>query len=184
MAILIIIIAFGVLFGLFIMSTYNKLVKSKMYVEESFSTIDTYLKRRYDLIPNLVEAVKGAKNYESETLERVIRARNSYLSASTSEEKISNEKQMAGFIGKLFALQESYPDLKANQSFVTLQTQLSKIEEDILQARKYYNGCVRNYNVACETFPSNIIAGMFNFKKHSFFTIENQEEKENVKVSF
>lgn len=184
MTILITIIALGVLFGLFLMSTYNKLIKSKNYVEESFSTIDTYLKRRYDLIPNLVETVKGAKNYESETLERVIRARNSYLSASTPEEKISNEKQVAGFLGKLFALQESYPDLKVNKSFVTLQTELSKIEEDILQARKYYNGCVRNYNVSCETFPSNIVAGMFNFKKYSFFTIENQEEKKNVKVSF
>lgn len=184
MIVLIIIIVLGVLFGLFVMSTYNRLVKSKMYVEESFSTIDTYLKRRYDLIPNLVETVKGAKNYESDTLERVIRARSSYLSASTPEEKIENEKQVSGFLGKLFALHESYPDLKANQSFINLSNELSKIEEDILQARKYYNGCVRNYNVSCETFPSNIIASMFNFKKYSFFTIENQEEKENVKVSF
>ena len=177
-AILIILILF------FLITIYNKLVKEKLYVNESFSTIDTYLKKRYDLIPNLVATVKGYKEYEAQTLEKIILARNGYINANSLEDKIKNENSFSEIFTKLFALQEAYPDLKANENFLTLQSQLTKIEEDILQARKYYNGCVRNYNTSCETFPNVIIARLFNFEKYSFFTIENTEEKQNVKINF
>lgn len=184
MKILLFITGFISLTGFFLTIIYNKLIKEKSYVEESFSTIDTYLKKRYDLIPNLVETVKGYKNYESETLEKIILARNTYLNSKTPTEKVENENLTSGLFGRIFALQESYPDLKANENFLNLQAQLNKIEEDILQARKYYNGCVRNYNISCQTFPNNIISNMFNFKKYPFFSIENQEEKQNVKINF
>ncbi|MCI6152057.1 MAG: LemA family protein [Fusobacterium perfoetens] len=175
---LIVIIAF-ILIGI-----YNKLVKEKNFVEEAFSTIDAYLKKRYDLIPNLVATVKGYKDYEGETLEKVIAARNKYMSCTNMNDKIENENMIAGTLGKLFALQESYPDLKANTNFLSLQGEITKIEEDILQARKYYNGSVRNYNTYCETFPNVFIANMFGFKKYPFFNIEESKEKENVKISF
>ncbi|MGL4786460.1 MAG: LemA family protein, partial [Cetobacterium sp.] len=129
----------------FIIGVYNKLVKERNFVEEAFSTIDAYLKKRYDLIPNLVETVKGYKNYESSTLEAVVAARNKYMTATTPEEKIENENMITGALGKLFALTENYPELKANENFMKLQSELVAIEEDILQARKYYNGSVRVY---------------------------------------
>lgn len=170
--------------GILVVGIYNKLVKGRNFVEEAFSTIDAYLKKRYDLIPNLVATVKGYKEYEGETLEKVIAARNRYMSAKTPEEKIENENMVTGALGKLFALKEAYPDLKANQNFMKLQDELSNIETDILQSRKYYNGVVRTYNTSCETFPNVIVANMFNFKKSPFFKIENEEEKKNVKVEF
>ncbi len=182
--IFIILIVFIILTVLFFVVIYNKLIKEKLYVKESFSTIDTYLKKRYDLIPNLVSTVKGYKDYESQTLEKIVSARNSYITANSLEDKIKNENNSSEIFSKIFALQEAYPDLKANENFLTLQTQLNKIEEDLLQARKYYNGCVRNYNISCETFPNIIIAKLFNFEKFSFFIIENKEEKQNVKVNF
>ncbi|MGL4934600.1 MAG: LemA family protein, partial [Cetobacterium sp.] len=116
---------------------YNKLVKERNFVEEAFSTIDAYLKKRYDLIPNLVETVKGYKDYEGGALERIIAARNRYMSATTTEEKIENENMITGALGRLFSITEAYPELKANQNFMKLQDELVKIEEDILQARKY-----------------------------------------------
>ncbi|MGL5049969.1 MAG: LemA family protein [Fusobacteriaceae bacterium] len=176
-----------ILLGLFVVygvGIYNKLVKERNFVDEAFSTIDAYLKKRYDLIPNLVETVKGYKDYEGSTLEAVISARNKYMSATSTAEKIENENMITGALGKLFALTESYPELKANQNFMKLQDELVRIEEDILQARKYYNGSVRVYNTMCETFPSLLIANNFNFKKYPFFKVENEEEKQNVKVQF
>lgn len=168
----------------FFIVTYNKLIKEKLYVKESFSTIDTYLKKRYDLIPNLVSTIKGYKEYESQTLEKIVSARNGYMGSTSPEDKIKNENNFSEIFTRIFALQESYPDLKANENFLTLQNQLNKIEEDILQARKYYNGCVRNYNISCETFPNIIIAKIFHFEKYSFFIIEDLEEKQNVKINF
>ncbi|MGL4671297.1 MAG: LemA family protein [Cetobacterium sp.] len=162
---------------------YNKLVKERNFVEEAFSTIDAYLKKRYDLIPNLVETVKGYKDYEGGALERIIAARNRYMSATTTEEKIENENMITGALGRLFSITEAYPELKANQNFMKLQDELVKIEEDILQARKYYNGSVRVYNTMCETFPSLIVANNFGFKKYPFFKVE-EEERQNVKVQF
>lgn len=168
----------------YIIGVYNKLVKERNFVEEAFSTIDAYLKKRYDLIPNLVETVKGYKNYEGSTLEAVVAARNRYMTATTPEEKIENENMITGALGKLFALTENYPELKANENFMKLQGELVAIEDDILQARKYYNGSVRVYNTMCETFPSVIVANNFGFKKYPFFKVENEEERQNVKVQF
>ncbi len=170
--------------GIIVVGMYNGLVKERNFVEEAFSTIDVYLKKRYDLLPNLVETVKGYASHEKETLENVIAARNNYSNATTIDEKIQNENAIAGTLGRLFALQESYPDLKANTNFQELQGQMVKIEEDILQARKYYNGVTREFNTHCETFPSNIVAGIFKFKKFPFFNITDEKERENVKVVF
>lgn len=176
LVLLVLLVAYGV-------GIYNKLVKERNFVEEAFSTIDAYLKKRYDLIPNLVETVKGYKDYEGGALERIIAARNRYMSATTTEEKIENENMITGALGRLFSITEAYPELKANQNFMKLQDELVKIEEDILQARKYYNGSVRVYNTMCETFPSLIVANNFGFKKYPFFKVE-EEERQNVKVQF
>lgn len=184
MKIMFIVLAVIAIIVMMFVGIYNKLVKGRNFVEEAFSTIDAYLKKRYDLIPNLVSTVKGYKEYEGETLEKVISARNKYMSATTKEEKIENENMIAGTLGRLFALSEAYPDLKANQNFMRLQDELSKIENDILQARKYYNGTVRNFNNDCEVFPNVVVANMFGFKKSPYFKIENEEEKANVKVEF
>ncbi|MGL6153553.1 MAG: LemA family protein [Cetobacterium sp.] len=163
---------------------YNKLVAQRNNVEEGFSTIDVYLKKRYDLIPNLVATVKGYKDYEGETLTKVIEARNKYSTAVTIEDKVANENMISGALNKLFSLTEAYPELKANENFMKLQSELTAIETDIQQARKYYNGTVRIYNTNCETFPNAIVARNFGFNKYPFFKIENEAEKENVKVSF
>ncbi|MDX8335966.1 MULTISPECIES: LemA family protein [Cetobacterium] len=180
----IILIGLIVILVIYVIGAYNKLVKERNFVEEAFSTIDAYLKKRYDLIPNLVETVKGYKNYEGSTLEAVVAARTRYMSATSPAEKIENENMITGALGKLFALTESYPELKANENFMKLQNELVKIEEDILQARKYYNGSVRVYNTMCETFPSVIVANNFGFKKYPFFKVETEEERQNVKVQF
>jgi len=182
--ILIVVLALVLLLLVYGIGIYNKLVKERNFVDEAFSTIDAYLKKRYDLIPNLVETIKGYKDYEGGALERIIAARNRYMSATTTEEKIENENMITGALGRLFSITEAYPELKANQNFMKLQDELVKIEEDILQARKYYNGSVRVYNTMCETFPSLLIANNFGFKKYSFFKVQNEEERENVKVQF
>lgn len=180
----IIILLLIILLAFFIIGIYNKLVRERNLVEESFSTIDAYLKKRYDLIPNLVETVKGYKDYEGSTLEKVIEARNRYSTAATIEDKVANENIISGALNKLFSLTEAYPELKANENFMKLQGELTSIENDILQARKYYNGSVRIYNTSCETFPNVLVARNFGFNKYPFFKIENEVEKENVKVSF
>lgn len=169
---------------IYFIGVYNNFVKMKNMVEEGFSTIDVYLKKRYDLIPNLVNTVKGYAKHESETLEKVIAARNTYATAHSIEDKVANENMMTGALSKLFALSESYPDLKANTNFMSLQGDLKKIEEDLAQGRKYYNGTVKNYNTQCETFPSVIVARVMNFKKYPYFEIKNETERENVKVEF
>lgn len=165
-------------------SIYNTLVKNKNMVEEGFSTMDVYLKKRYDLIPNLVETVKGYASHEKETLEKVISARNSAVSANTPEAKIEAEGQLGQVLGRLFALSENYPDLKANTNFMDLQRQLQTLETEIAQSRKYYNAVTREYNVKTETFPSVIVANMFGFKKMPLFEVEQEQERQNVKVQF
>ncbi len=162
---------------------YNSLASLKLKVEEAFSTMDVYLKKRHDLIPNLVETVKGYAKHESETLEKVIAARNSAVSA-TGDARIESENALSGALGKLFALSEAYPELKADTQFTSLQSQLTKVEEDIAQARKYYNGTVRTYNQKCITVPSNIIAGLFHFEQKPYFEVTNEAERENVQVKF
>lgn len=180
----IIIIAIIVILALVVMGSYNGLVKTKNQAEEAFSTMDVYMKKRYDLIPNLVETVKGYAGHESQTLEKVTAARNAAMSASSIDEKMKNENALNGTLKSLFAVTESYPDLKANTNFMDLQRQLQNIEEDIANSRKYYNASVKNLNNKIEMFPSSIIAGMFHFEKKPYFEVSSQEERENVKVQF
>ncbi len=169
---------------LWFVSAYNGFVKANNNCEEAFSTMDVYMKKRYDLIPNLVETVKGYAKHESETLEKVIGARNMAQSAETIEEKAQAENVLTGTLKTLFAVAEAYPDLKANTNFLDLQSQLKRIEDEIANSRKYYNAVVKQFNNKCQMFPSSIIAGIFHFTKKAMFEINAPEERENVKVSF
>jgi len=166
------------------MGVYNSLITIRNKVEEAFSTMDVYLVKRYDLIPNLVETVKGYAKHESGTFEAVIKARNMAQSSGSVEEKIANENVLAGTLGKLFALAEAYPDLKANTNFMDLQAQLKVLEEDVANARKYYNGAVRQYNTQIQVFPTNILANMFKFTKKPLFEVEEESQRKAVKVQF
>ena len=173
-----------ILIGVYVVSSYNVLVVLRNKVEEAFSTMDVYLVKRHDLIPNLVETVKGYAKHEKETLEKVIQARNQAVNASTLEDKVEAEKAVSGVLGRLFALAESYPDLKANTNFQELMSQLKAVEEDIANARKYYNGATRQFNTSLEVFPRNIVAGFFKFNKKPLFEVQDESERQNVKVSF
>ena len=161
---LIVVIVIVAILVIWFIAMYNGFVKIKNRVDEAFATIDVYLKKRYDLIPNLVETVKGYAAHESGTLEKVVQARNMAQSAGSDQEKIAADNMLSGTLKSLFAVAEGYPDLKANTNFIDLQNQLKAIEEDIANARKYYNAVVREFNTKREVFPSNIIAGMFGFK--------------------
>lgn len=167
----------------FFILTYNSLVASRNMVKEAFSTMDVYLKKRWDLVPNLVETVKGYAKHESDTLEKIIAARGKNYDQMTREEKVSSDEKVKGDIVKIMALAESYPELKANQGFIELSNQLVKIEDDIENSRKYYNGTVKNYNIKVLSIPTNIVASIFNFKEEKMFEA-NEEERENVKVDF
>ncbi len=183
---LIVIIAVVVLLILIIASTYNKFVRLKNQGEEAAAQIDTHLKQRYDLIPNLVETVKGYAKHEEKTLTAVIAARNAAMNASGGVvDKDRADKAFEGTLKSLFALSEAYPELKANDNFRDLQAQLTKLEGEILQARKYYNAVVKTFNTSVQTFPSNIIAGLFGdrFAKMAYLEIAD-EERRNVKVQF
>ena len=163
---------------------YNGFIRLKNQCDEAFATMDVYLKKRYDLIPNLVETVKGYAAHEKETLQGVIEARNMAAGAATVEEKAAGEKALAGNLRGLFAIAENYPDLKANTTFLDLQNQLKAIEDDIANSRKYFNAVIREFNTKCEAFPTNLIASMFHFEKKAMFEVESDVERENVKVSF
>ncbi len=187
--ILYIILGVVVLFIVWIIGTYNGLVRRKMRVDEAWSDIDVQLKRRYDLIPNLVETVKGYMQHERNTLEAVITARNQALTihdskTHTLEDQVKAENALSGMLRQVFALAESYPDLKANQNFMQLQDELSDTENKIQASRRFYNGNVRDYNTAIATFPNNMIAGAFNFKVYEFFELKDGAEREPVKVQF
>lgn len=184
MTIAIIIGIIVVVIAIWAITGYNGFIKSKNNVEESYATMDVYLKKRYDLIPNLVETVKGYAAHEKDTLSNVIAARNMAQGASTMEEKMHGENMLTGTLKSLFAVAENYPDLKANQNFMDLQHQLKAVEEDIANARKYYNAVVKIFNNKCEMFPSNILAGIFHFEKKQMFEVEVAEERQNVKVEF
>ncbi len=167
-----------------IIGSYNTLVRLRNNVEESFSAMDVYMKKRYDLIPNIVETVKGYAKHEKETLNAVITARNNAVAASDPKTKVKAENEISGALRNLFALAENYPDLKANTNFLDLQAQLKTIETEIANSRRYYNANVKTYNTKIEVFPSNLVAGWFKFEKRSLFEIENAEERKNVKVEF
>ena len=179
----IIIGAIVLLLVLYFVTTYNGLVKLRNMVKDQWSQIDVLLKRRADLIPNLVETVKGYTKHESETLEAVIAARNKAVSASTPEAEMKANGELSGALTKLFALAESYPDLKANTNFMDLQNNLKDTEDKISYARQFYNDAVLKYKNKLEVFPSNIVAGMFGFKPEPFFEA-NETERENPQVKF
>jgi len=166
-----------------VIGIYNSLVTLRQRTEESWSDIDVQLKRRYDLIPNLVETVKGYATHEKELLENVTKARNVAMGAQSLEDKSQAENMLSGTLKSLFAVSENYPDLKANQNFIELQRELSDTENKIQASRRFYNSTVMTLNTKIETVPSNIIAGMFGFVKKEYFEIEEQE-KEVVKVQF
>ena len=172
-----------VLVLLYIVSTYNSLVSLRNKVKDQWSQIDVQLKRRFDLIPNLVETVKGYAKHESETLENVIKARNTFTTATTAEEEMKANNELTNAISKLFALTESYPDLKANTNFVQMQNDLKETEDKISYARQFYNDAVNKYNNKVEMFPSNVIAGMFKFEMAKLFEA-SEADREVPKVQF
>lgn len=180
---MIILLIVVVLIFLFFVSTYNSLVQLRNKVKDQFSQIDVQLKKRADLIPNLVETVKGYAKHEKGTLEDVIKARNTYLSAGSPDEKMKSSGELTQAINKLFALAESYPDLKANENFLDLQKQLKEVEDKISYARQFYNDTVLMYNNKIEMFPSNLIASLFHFEKENFFEA-TEDERKNVEVKF
>lgn len=180
---LIVIIVLLALLIFYVFSTYNGLVGLRNKVRDQFSQIDVQLKRRFDLIPNLVEVVKGYATHEKDTLEKVIQARNNYASAKTDAEKIMASKELSKSVMNIMALAENYPDLKANTNFLDLQNQLKEVEDKISYARQFYNDSVLMYNNKIEMIPSNIVASLFGFKKESFFEIDDKE-RDNVQVKF
>lgn len=182
--VLIIIVAIVIIW---VIAAYNGLITLRNRMQEAWSDIDVQLKRRYDLIPNLVNTVKGYAAHEKGVFERVTEARANALLAEKAgniAESAKAENMLTGALKSLFAVAEAYPDLKANQNFLDLQQQLADTEDKIQASRRFYNGNVRDFNTKQEVFPTNIIANMFAFKKAEFFEIENEEEKKNVEVKF
>jgi len=183
---LIILIVVGILVllvGSFLVSNYNELVKLRNNVKDQWAQIDVLLKRRADLIPNLVETVKGYAKHESETFENVVKARNSINTATTKEEEVKANNELTQALTHLFALTEAYPELKANTNFIDLQNNLKEAEDKIQFSRQFYNDTVLKYQNKIEMFPSNIVASIFGFKPESFFEASEQD-KEVVKVKF
>ena len=168
--------------GAYLVAIYNKFVSLRAGIDASWSDIDVQLKRRYDLIPALVDTVKGYKEYEGDTLERVIQARQQGLSAGTMDEKAAAANMLSGALGKMFALAEAYPDLKANTNFLKLQDELSNLEDAIQNARRYYNAIVRDYNAKTESFPDLFVAQKFNFTKRDYFELDESEAEAAKKM--
>jgi LemA protein len=179
-----IIIAVAAAILLWVIGAFNHLVRLRTRANEAESDIDVQLKRRYDLIPNLVETVKGYMTHERQVFENVTKARTAAMNAKDIHEKAEKENVLSGTLKTLFAVSENYPDLKANANFLDLQRELSDTENKIQAARRFYNGNVRDLNISIETFPSRIIAAMFNFKKMEFFDLPEGEQKEPVAVKF
>ncbi len=175
------IIGLVVLYGVVI---YNKLVRFRTLVEEAWSGINVQLKKRHDLIPNLMETVKGYATHERETFESVTRARTSAIQAQDVKTQEVAENQLSGALMRLMAISERYPELKSNQNFMQLQEQLGIIETDIEKSRRYYNGAVRQKNITIDTFPSNMVANMFSFDKSAFFELESEAEKAVPQIKF
>ncbi len=169
---------------LWLILTYNSLIRFRYRAREAWSDIDIQLKRRYDLIPNLVETVKGYAAHERTVFEKVTEARAKALGAAGKSEKAGAENILTDALKTLFAVAENYPQLKANENFLELQRELSDTENKIQAARRFYNGNVMDYNTKIEVFPNNLIADLFGFRKEEFFDLEKEEEKKPVKVSF
>lgn len=179
----------GIALILFVIMVYNGLVRARQQVKEAWSNIDTHLKRRYDLIPNLVETVKGYAKHEAQTLEAVIKARNVAMGNQKADTTVraKDESALSGTLKSIFALSETYPDLKSNQNYLNLQQELTDTEDKVQAARSFYNTAVLALNSKIETFPSNLLAGVFGFKKEAFFELDEEQKKlvqETPKVSF
>ena len=169
---------------LVILVLYNKLVRLMINAKEAWADIDVQLKRRYDLIPNLMETVKGYAAHESGVFEKVTEARAAAMGATTTEDKIAKENALSQSLKSLFAVAESYPDLKASANFIELQRELTDTEDKIQAARRFYNGNVRDFNIKIEVFPTNIVANIFGFKQMALFEVAGEAEREAPKVSF
>ena len=182
--ILLILAAVAVIFILWAIAIYNSLIRLRNEIDNSWAQIDVQLKRRSDLVPYLVETVRGYASHERETLERVIQARNMAVSAKNLEERVQADNLLTGALKSLFAVSEAYPDLKANVNFMQLQEELTSTENKVAFARQFYNDRVLTYNNQRETFPSNIVAGMFNFDRRPFFEVVEPEVREAPKVQF
>ncbi|MBU1289818.1 LemA family protein [Patescibacteria group bacterium] len=179
-----VIIILAVVVVLWLIAIYNGLIKMRNRTDEAWSDIDVQLKRRYDLIPNLIETVKGYAAHEKTLFEKVTQARTAAMGAENPNEKAEKENILSGTLKSLFAVSENYPDLKANENFLELQRELTDTEDKIQASRRFYNGNVRDINIKIQQFPNNLIAGALGFKKRDFFETENEAEREPVKVSF
>ena len=168
----------------FAVTLYNRLVRLRNTAESAWSDVDVQLKRRYELIPNLVETVKGFAAHEKSTFEEVTRARNAAIQAQGVGAQAEAERGLAGALKNLFAVAEAYPELKANQNFLSLQGELSSLEDAIQNARRYYNAVVRDLNTGCDTFPSNLVAGVFGIEKREYFELDSVEERTAPSVDF
>lgn len=177
-----IILAVIILIIIYVFILYNNFISLDNKVKEAFSTMDVYLKKRWDLIPNLVETVRGYAKYEEETLTRVTKLRNNVYNELTNDEKIINNEELSSDVSKIMALKEAYPELKANENFIDLSNKLTKIEDDIANARKYYNGTVRIYNNKVQMFPNNIFAKIFGYKTKRMFEA-SLEDKQNIRIN-
>ncbi len=179
-----IILIIALLLVLFVISIYNTLVKLRQRVRNAWSQIDVHLQRRFDLIPNLVNTVKGYMNHEEGTLTKIAELRTSWANSTTVAEKAELDNQLSGALKTIMAVSESYPDLKANTNFINLQEELKSTEDKLAFARQFYNDTVTMYNMKLEVIPSNIVASIFGFKPESFFKVDSSEARQNVKVDF
>lgn len=187
MEILIVLLIVIAVLAAIVVGMYNSLIKLKNRVDEAWSDIDVQLKRRHDLIPNLVETVKGYAAHEKETLEKVVQARNMAMQAQEggdAKAQADAENMLSSTLKSIFALSENYPDLKANQNFLELQRELRDTEDKIQASRRFYNGNVRDFNTKLQIFPTNMIGNMLGFKDREYFEIEDEKERENVEVKF
>jgi LemA protein len=184
MMVLIALAAIAVVLLLWIVGAYNGLIRLRNQLENAWAQIDVQLKRRYDLIPNLVETVKGYAKHERETLQKVIQARNMAMAAKGVAERAEAENFLSGTLKSLFALSETYPDLKANQNFLRLQEELTSTENKIAFSRQFYNDSALGYNTRIELFPTNLLATMFNFGRREFFEVKEAGQREAPKVAF
>jgi LemA protein len=183
MALIVILVLIG-LFFLILIGMYNSLVQLKVRADSAWSDIDVQLKRRHDLIPNIVETVKGYAAHEKGTFENIAKFRSQAMQATGPADKAQAENQLSGALKSLFAVAENYPELKASEQFTGLQASLNSIEDNIQNARRYYNAVIRDYNTRVQSFPANIIAGMFGFQSRQFFEVESPEDRQNVQVKF
>ena len=184
MTALLIILAIVVVIAMFVIGVYNGLVRARQKVKNAWSQIEVQLQRRFDLIPNLVETVKGYMTHESETLEKVTALRSSWANATNVEEKANLDNQLSGVLKTIMAVSENYPDLKANTNFTELQESLTETEDKISFSRQFYNDTVTMYNTKIAVFPDNIVASIFGFKAEPLFNVDSEEARKNVKVDF